>query len=176
MYAAPTFVQREHFTDIRQTRSIELPSDSHFAIAMKTQKEAERAEQQRIKNLVLNYDLHESNTDQSGTDHHLHFNYFSQPNPNIKSKTLPMTLAHNRLPQGPAGAERHGLPHHQHNASLHQSSSPANASPRPADKSGTGRGGQRARKLQLSDVDWYEQKPGLPQRGRGRGGPYRTVG
>ena len=40
-----------------QTRSIDLPSDSGFAVAMRTQQEAERAEQQRIKNLVLNYDL-----------------------------------------------------------------------------------------------------------------------
>ena len=162
--------------NFRQTRSIELPSDSHFAIAMKTQKEAERAEQQRIKNLVLNYDLHESNTDQTGTEYYLHLNHFSQPNPNIKPKTPSMTLAHNRLPQGPGGAERHSLPHHQHNASLHQSSSPTNAGPRPADKSGNSRGGQRTRKLQLSDVDWYEQKPGPPQKGRERGGPHRTVG
>ncbi|KAK0353582.1 mRNA decay protein [Friedmanniomyces endolithicus] len=41
----------------QQTRSIDLPSDSGFAVAMRTQQEAERAEQQRIKSLVLNYDL-----------------------------------------------------------------------------------------------------------------------
>lgn len=35
---------------------------------MKSQKEAERAEQQRIKNLVLNYDLQESSSDQTGTE------------------------------------------------------------------------------------------------------------
>lgn len=102
----------------QQTRSIELPSDSHFAIAMKSQKEAERAEQQRIKNLVLNYDLHESNADQTG----------------------------------PGVVDRHGPSHH--NASLHQSSSPANANPRPVDRPGASRSSQRGRKLQLSDVDW----------------------
>lgn len=98
----------------QQTRTIEMPSDSQFAIAMKNQQEADRAEQQRIKNLVLNYDLQGSSTEQSGL-----------------------------------GGERH-----QHNASLHQAS-PSNAGARPpADKSSANRSGQRARKLQLSDVDW----------------------
>lgn len=45
-----------------------MPSDSHFAVALKNQREAERAEQQRIKSLVLNYDLQGSSTEQSGTD------------------------------------------------------------------------------------------------------------
>ncbi|RMZ76300.1 hypothetical protein DV737_g4900, partial [Chaetothyriales sp. CBS 132003] len=40
-----------------QTRTIELPSDSNFAVQMKSKQAAEREEQQRIKNLVLNYDL-----------------------------------------------------------------------------------------------------------------------
>ncbi|CAD6443564.1 c635a1e3-da21-4ad5-8db7-3a477b4005c8 [Sclerotinia trifoliorum] len=43
----------------QQTRTVALPSDSNFAIAMKTQQAAEREEQQRIKNLVLNYDLND---------------------------------------------------------------------------------------------------------------------
>ncbi|KAI9816162.1 MAG: hypothetical protein M1827_001763 [Pycnora praestabilis] len=45
----------------QQTRTVELPSDSHFAVAMKTQQQAEREEQQRIKSLVLNYDLRDEN-------------------------------------------------------------------------------------------------------------------
>ncbi|KAI1854125.1 hypothetical protein JX266_001266 [Neoarthrinium moseri] len=49
----------------QQTRNVELPSDSNFAVAMKTQQLAEKEEQQRIKNLVLNYDLRE-NEDQDG--------------------------------------------------------------------------------------------------------------
>ncbi|KIW08711.1 hypothetical protein, variant [Verruconis gallopava] len=48
----------------QQTRSIDLPADSTFAIAMKTQQQAESEEKQRIKNLVLNYDLNsEADTD-----------------------------------------------------------------------------------------------------------------
>ncbi|KAI5466569.1 MIF4G domain-containing protein [Mariannaea sp. PMI_226] len=49
----------------QQTRTVELPSDSTFAIAMRNQQQAEREEQQRIKNLVLNYDL-QQNEDQDG--------------------------------------------------------------------------------------------------------------
>lgn len=51
--------------DHQQTRTVELPSDSTFAIAMKNQQQAEREEQQRIKSLVLNYDL-QQNEDQEG--------------------------------------------------------------------------------------------------------------
>ncbi|KAJ5482486.1 Nonsense-mediated mRNA decay factor (Upf2) [Penicillium sp. IBT 31633x] len=40
----------------QQTRTIDLPSDSTFAIAMRSQQQADREEQQRIKSLVLNYE------------------------------------------------------------------------------------------------------------------------
>lgn len=81
----------------QQTRAIDLPSDSNFAVAMRTQQQAERAEQQRIKNLVLNYDL--TDDQQDGAIDGLH-----------------------------------GPPRH--------------------DKSGNSRSKQRARKLQLGDIDW----------------------
>lgn len=136
---------------------------------MKNQKEAERAEQQRIKNLVLNYDLQDFNAVQDGTDNDIYYNHFVQPNPNIPhifTHFQSLTAAHT---SDEGLGERHAASH-QYNASLHQSSSSNNASNvRPADKSGTNRSGQRARKLQLSDVDWYEQKPGS-SRSRGRGG------
>ncbi|KAI5293218.1 hypothetical protein KEM52_005734, partial [Ascosphaera acerosa] len=45
-------------TNLLQTRTIDLPSDSSFALALKNQQAAEREEQQRIKNLVLKMDLH----------------------------------------------------------------------------------------------------------------------
>lgn len=83
----------------QQTRTVALPSDSTFAVAMKTQQAAEREEQQRIKSLVLNYDLRDGE-DQDGLDKAAGMNY-SRP-----------------------------------------------------DKSSNNRSGQRARKLQLSDVDW----------------------
>lgn len=49
----------------QQTKTVELPSDSNFAIAMKTQQQAEREEQQRIKSLVLNYDLQDADDQES---------------------------------------------------------------------------------------------------------------
>ena len=113
---------------------------------MKNQQEADRAEQQRIKNLVLNYDLQGSSTEQSGTKNDLYFDCFSRPNPNLSYET---THTHNGSYQG-FGGERH-----QHNASLHQAP-PSNATARPpTDKPSSNRSGQRSRKLQLSDVDWY---------------------
>ncbi|KAI9054790.1 hypothetical protein LZ554_001937 [Drepanopeziza brunnea f. sp. 'monogermtubi'] len=41
----------------QQTRTVALPSDSTFAVAMKSKQAAEREEQKRIKDLVLNYEL-----------------------------------------------------------------------------------------------------------------------
>jgi hypothetical protein len=86
---------------------------------MKTQQQAEREEQQRIKSLVLNYDLRDGE-EQDGDS-------LLQPiqaNFNIhKSETGIDKLA--------------GVSHSR------------------PDKSGSNRSGQRARKLQLSDVDWY---------------------
>ncbi|KAI0100028.1 MIF4G domain-containing protein [Nemania sp. FL0031] len=83
----------------QQTRNVVLPSDSTFAVAMKNQQQAEREEQQRIKNLVLNYDLRESE-DLDGHD-------------------KPPSYHTNR-----------------------------------GEKFNRERGGQRIRRLQLSDVDW----------------------
>ncbi len=45
---------------LRQTRTVEMPADSTFAVALKSKQEAEREEQKRIKDLVLNYDLRRS--------------------------------------------------------------------------------------------------------------------
>lgn len=93
---------------------------------MKTKQEAEREEHQRIKGIVLNYDLREE--DQDGDD-------FSvnpiEPNYNIKTLNT--------------GLERLNV-----------------ATNTKIDKSGNNRSGQRARKLQLSDVDWYGEIPSKP--------------
>lgn len=141
---------------------------------MKSQKEAERAEQQRIKNLVLNYDLQDSGTD-AGTENAIS-DFFSHPNPNLRHQRpagfplVPLdenSFAHKYLSEGMVG-EKHGSSQHQHNAPLHQSPASNHSNARTADKSGTNRSGHRARKLQLSDVDWYDQKPDS-SRGRGRG-------
>jgi regulator of nonsense transcripts 2 len=113
-----------------KTRTVELPSDSTFAIAMKTQQAAEREEQQRIKSLVLNYDLRDGE-EQDGD--------------------LPMAPLYRNpnIYEDPVGLEK------------------ATATNFRPDKSGNNRSGQRARKLQLSDVDWYASnsvpsQPGSP--------------
>lgn len=89
---------------------------------MKNQQQAEKEEQQRIKNLVLNYDLRENNEDQDGDT------YLStlSANTNIYSRYT--------------GNDK--SPYHHNRAD---------------NRSMKERGGQRVRKLQLSDVDWYEK-------------------
>ena len=161
-----------------QTRTIELPSDSNFAVAMKNQKEAERAEQQRIKNLVLNLNDTQEHGESDGIDE----DFFLQPNPNLRNHNPMRSNAHLEN-KGFIGEK------HQHNPSIQQSVHHSNT--RPSDKPGTHRGGHRARKLQLSDVNWYEKytsdqtvDPPKPPprfgrakgRGRGRGYPRRTPG
>ena len=92
---------------------------------MKTQQAAEREEQQRIKNLVLNYDLRDGE-DQDG------------------DSLLPSLLPNPNIHRQDAGIDKAAATNHT----------------RP-DKSGNNRSGQRARKLQLSDVDWYAKENSL---------------
>lgn len=91
---------------------------------MRTQQQAEREEQQRIKNLVLNYDLRESE-DQDGD--------------NYQTPIIPNTNIHT---VSKSGHEK--PPYH----------------PNRLEKSGKERSGQRVRRLQLSDVDWYDKTHG----------------
>ncbi|KAL8816116.1 MAG: hypothetical protein Q9223_004822 [Gallowayella weberi] len=159
----------------QQTRTIEMPSDSQFAVAMRSQKEAERAEQQRIKNLVLNYDLSDSGMDQAGTENNLYLDYFSHPNPNLSHVKKLEQAAHESLCQGLGGEKQQPSPH-SINAPLHQSPVSNGANHGPLNRSGGGRRGQQARKLQLSDVDWYGvAKPECAQSG-GRGGSRGAAG
>lgn len=97
---------------------------------MLSQKAAEREEQQRIKNLVLNYDLRDGE-EQDGE---------LTPYSSIPRNFLPKS--HN-VYTSPAGIER------ERAAAMNYANR--------LDKSGNNRSVQRARKLQLSDVDsvWY---------------------
>ena len=96
---------------------------------MKSQQAAEREEQQRIKNLVLNYDLREESEQQDGES------YGFPMNPRILAP-----LARNPNTKGlRLGPERYSASHSR------------------SDR-GSGRNPPRARKLQLSDVDWYDKK------------------
>lgn len=108
-----------------QTRSIDLPSDSTFAVAMRNKQQAEREEQQRIKNLVLNYDLRDDDAEGESP-------FLSEPLRPNTNRTRTETKQ---------GLDKTHNPY---------------AQPR-LDKAGTNRSNQRSRKLQLSDVNWYEQ-------------------
>jgi regulator of nonsense transcripts 2 len=110
---------------------------------MKTQQQAEKEEQQRIKNLVLNYDLRE-NDDQDGDTYQKSL----LPNANI----------------------------HQINVSGHEK--PPSYHPNRLEKPGKERGGQRVRRLQLSDVDWYDrphQNESTPLRAKANTQPAEDV-
>jgi regulator of nonsense transcripts 2 len=116
-----------------QTRSIDLPSDSTFAVAMRNKQQAEKEEQQRIKSLVLNYNEARDDADDTGDSPFL---FTLSPNRN---------RTHTKTQQG-----------------LDKTPNPY-AQPR-LDKAGNNRSNQRARKLQLSDVNWYGPPSSLMQR------------
>jgi regulator of nonsense transcripts 2 len=84
-----------------QTRPIDLPADSNFAIALINQQQAERAEQQRIKNLVLNYDLTDDQTDGETPNFH-----FAPSSSNRRSLRL---VGSGSLNRGPTRSD--SLPH-----------------------------------------------------------------
>ena len=104
-----------------------MPSDSSFATSFRSQQAAEREEQQRIKNLVLNYDLREDDQ-HDGIPTGFPYGPIEQPplekNPNTKGRKL-------------------GPDHYN---------PPLSRSER------SGRHAPRARRLNLSDVDWYGNK------------------
>ena len=96
---------------------------------MKSQQAAEREEQQRIKNLVLNYDMHDENDhDGESCPYGLGSRQSETPwmmeNPNTKGL--------------PLGSERYSASHTR--------------------SEGSRRNQHRARKLQLNDLDWYGMK------------------
>jgi regulator of nonsense transcripts 2 len=111
-----------------QTRSIDLPSDSTFAVAMRNKQQADKEEQQRIKSLVLNYNEARDDGEETGD---LPFHYTPPPNPNKKRTETSEVLDKTPNPY---------------------------AQPR-LDKAGHNRSNQRARKLQLSDVNWCVDSP-----------------
>ncbi|KAH7084481.1 armadillo-type protein [Paraphoma chrysanthemicola] len=120
-----------------QTRSIDLPSDSTFAVAMRNKQQADKEEQQRIKSLVLNYNEGRDDGDDTGDSP---FHYTLQPNTNRKRTEIS------------EGLDKTPNPY---------------AQPR-LDKAGHNRSNQRARKLQLSDVNWSCTIPDSPSTSRPR--------
>lgn len=111
---------------------------------MRSQQQAEKEEQQRIKNLVLNYDLRDENDGSDGESH-----FLLQPNPNRptpKPAPLNQSIINTK--------ENKGIDRQPQNPYLQ---------PR-MDKAGNRSKAQQARKLQLSDVDWQDRRRGPAKR------------
>lgn len=108
---------------------------------MRTQQEAEKAEQQRIKNLVLNYDLRDENEGVDGITDPLSPSL--QPNLNRKHYISGINAYQGFEPTQQPPAATPG----------HRSVAVARG-----DKAGSNRRFERARRLHLSDVDWYAQR------------------
>lgn len=145
---------------------------------MRSQQEAEKAEQQRIKNLVLNYDLNDDPTDGELPA----FHYVQSSN---KTTRLVGTGSLNRglrvrdalgygQPQRSTAQSRLSDEENitppasddSRNDSFTDETGPydgihATTGPR-YDKSGNTRQKQRARKLQLGDIDWYGKNHPTP--------------
>ena len=139
---------------------------------MRSQQQAQREEQQRIKNLVLNYDMSNDVDIQDGESTH--------------GFLLPPSSDPASMPE----SERNPNPNHKHGtygqrrcsigSSERHNAQSSHIPYARADRPGVikQRNAPRARKLQLSDVDWYglsspfSRVPGSrhgPRRGRGRG-------
>ena len=128
---------------------------------MRSQQQAEKAEQQRIKNLVLNYDLSD---DQADGESRPAFHYVQS---NKNSVRLVGTGSLNKSLNFPSRSQ-HSTKSDEENITPHDSENDDTKSladetgsydslhgvPR-FDKSGNTRSKQRARKLQLGDIDWY---------------------
>jgi regulator of nonsense transcripts 2 len=144
-----------------------MPSDSAFAVAMRSQQQAERAEQQRIKNLVLNYDL--TNDQEDGDLPSFH--YVQAPDNRVRlvgtgslnrrGLNLKLQGRFQHKTQNDSDEENKPPPEETHQPLQQHSLTDETGSfetlhngPR-YDKSGNTRSKQRARKLQLGDIDWY---------------------
>ena len=159
-----------------------MPSDSQFAVAMRDKQEAERAEQQRIKSLVLNYDLQDpaSSSAKNGEPNlPLPVDYLSTSNPNLEKPLCSKTyrtenrVAHKSpssstedigFPRTGEKASTSGPTTYQHNPSLHQSSSQKNNKEKEEPQRRKGQG--QARRLQFSDADWYVRESPSSSHGR----------
>ena len=152
---------------------------------MRTQQEAERAEQQRIKNLVLNYDLNDDQNDGEEPSFH-YMNIAGTHGTKLvgKGSFNRGPMQHQQQRGGPRSASgdqsQRSIAHEEErdvrgrdsfyatppssSASIRQQNISANETdplveslhrqPR-YDKAGNTRSKQRARKLQLGDIDWY---------------------
>jgi regulator of nonsense transcripts 2 len=146
---------------------------------MRSQQQAEKAEQQRIKNLVLNYDLTDDQQDGESPS----FHYVQSSHKPNSVRLVGMGSLNSKVPKMP-GQSQHSTRHEailQSPFSIEAITPPASAIKRQDsitddsgsfdtlhsapryDKSGNTRSKQRARKLQLGDFDWYDKHKHRPR-------------
>ncbi|KAA8897416.1 putative nonsense-mediated mRNA decay factor [Sphaerosporella brunnea] len=74
----------------QQTKMVALPSDSGFALAMKDKREKEREEKQKIKELVMSYDMLDETSELDALDKHATLNgYHIKVDNNKSSRNQP---------------------------------------------------------------------------------------
>lgn len=140
---------------------------------MRSQQQAEKEEQQRIKNLVLNYDLRDENDGNSVDGESPDF--FLQPNPNRHTPSGNLiTITHDTSTQAHTRTltQNRNVDKQKNQGIIERTAHIQNPYLQPRmDKAGNRSKQQQARKLQLSDVDWSEEpsRRGATSRGRGRG-------
>jgi regulator of nonsense transcripts 2 len=158
---------------------------------MRHQQQAEKEEQQRIKNLVLNLDLRDENDGPDGGDS---LSYPLQPNLNkasrnilpARSSAVPASHFSASISSSSSASQFKSAPANQNEAHSPQGTPLEKHAPNPylqprgVDKAGKGRASQRGRQLQVSDLDWYPgpspsggggsdaANAGVAGRGRGR--------
>lgn len=136
---------------------------------MRTQQQAEKAEQQRIKNLVLNYDLTDDQQDGESPS----FHYVQSSRSHGQARLVGTGSLNSKVYIKRQGQSQHSTTSGEENFCPQSLSPPPytrqqqesltdetgsfdtlHGAPR-YDKSGNTRSKQRARKLQLGDIDWY---------------------
>jgi regulator of nonsense transcripts 2 len=128
---------------------------------MRHQQQAEKEEQQRIKNLVLNLDLRDENDGPDGGDP---LSYPLQPNLNKASRNIrparslavpPSFFSSSSASQFMSAPASQNEAHNPQGTPLEKHAPNPYLQPRGVDKAGKGRASQRGRQLQVSDLDWY---------------------
>lgn len=142
---------------------------------MRTQQQAEKAEQQRIKNLVLNYDL--TDDQQDGELPNFHYVQSQSSRNHGQVRLVGTGSLNSKVYAKCQGQSQRSTTSGEENHSPHSTSPPSDdaihhqgsltdetgsfdtlhGAPR-YDKSGNTRSKQRARQLKLSDVEWYGSK------------------
>jgi regulator of nonsense transcripts 2 len=140
---------------------------------MRTQQQAEKAEQQRIKNLVLNYDL----TDDQQDGEYPSFHYVQSSRSQGQVRLVGTGSLNSKVYAKRQGQSQHSTKSKSDEGNYDSASPLSDDTPQQGsltdetgsfdtlhgapryDKSGNTRSKQRARQLNLNQLDWYGNRP-----------------